>query len=279
MIDQIMAGMSQGFNPSLAFDGTAGTYMMKDINKNTVAIFKPIDEEAYAPNNPRGYVGEFGQSSFRKGVLSGEGVIREVASFLLDHDNFAGVPETIFAEAIHPSFNYSSSQEMDSSAFDSNKDYINVMSSLINPTLSQMSSSSTAPESQKDSQMSEGIKMKYGSLQYFVKADDLASNYSSDLFSTSQVHKIGILDLRLMNLDRNDGNILIKKSAKRYELIPIDHSLSIPDNLEIYSYDICWMEWPQSEEPFRQKALDYIDKIDVLKDVKMLDNTFKFRKI
>ena len=114
IIEEIMRGMNQGLNPQLAFDGTAGTYMMKDVDRSTVAIFKPIDEEAYAPNNPRGYIGEFGQSSFRKGILSGEGVIREVASFLLDHDNFSSVPPTIFAEVMHPSFNYSSSREIDS---------------------------------------------------------------------------------------------------------------------------------------------------------------------
>jgi len=53
--------------------------------------------------------------------------------------------------------------------------------------------------------------MKYGSLQRFVEAEDVASNFSSDLFSINQVHKIGILDIRTMNLDRNDGNILVRK--------------------------------------------------------------------
>jgi len=143
--------MSQGFNPQLAFDGTAGTYMMKDINRNTIAIFKPIDEEAYAPNNPRGYVGEFGQSSFRKGILSGEGVIREVASFLLDHDNFSSVPPTIFAEVMHPSFNYSSSREMDSSDFGSNDEYNNIISSLVNPSESEQNLDSTNQTSGEDS--------------------------------------------------------------------------------------------------------------------------------
>lgn len=28
----------------------------------------------------------------------------------------------------------------------------------------------------------------------------------------SEVHKIALLDLRILNCDRNDGNILIKKS-------------------------------------------------------------------
>ena len=282
-----MKGMVQGLNPKLAFDGTAGTYMMKDQHRNTIAIFKPIDEEAYAPNNPRGYIGEFGQSSFRNGILSGEGVIREVASSLLDHESFSGVPKTIFAEAMHPSFNYSS-QEMDSSDFgNDNKNYTSTISSLVNPSLSENGSRSASNAGEANLIKNNSPKMKYGSLQRFVNADDLASNYSSDLFSVDEVHKIGILDLRIMNLDRNDGNILVKvkqrkedkKTINFYKLTPIDHSLSIPDNLEVYSYDICWMDWEQSEVPFSQKSRDFIKGLDILKDIQMLDNLFKFRKI
>lgn len=105
------------------------------------------------------------------------------------------------------------------------------------------------------------------------------------MFSVEEVHKIGILDLRVFNLDRNDGNILVRKIPSKkhkhkyeYELIPIDHAMSIPDNLEIYPYEICWMDWEQTQAKFSEKTLKYIESIDVLKDVKMLDHTFKFRK-
>lgn len=276
-----------GLGPQLAFDGTAGTYQMRDTDRKIRGIFKPIDEEAYAPNNPRGYVGDFGQTSFRNGVLSGEGVIREVASFMMDHEHFAEVPPTYFVEAMHPSFNYSGNQEVDSTNFENGtKQYKNVITSLIEPSDSEQSSESTAATG--SSPKGPKVGMKYGSLQYFIRADDLASNYCSDLFSVDEVHKIAVLDLRIMNLDRNDGNILVRKvplkkskgSAKyEYKLYPIDHSLSIPDNLEVYSYDICWMDWEQAHVPFSTKSLAYIKKLDVLKDIKMLDTTFKFRRI
>jgi len=245
-LESMMKGMAAGLNPELAFDGTAGTYMMKDPERNNTGIFKPIDEEAFAPNNPRGHIGDFGQSSFRKGVLSGEGVIREVASYLMDHDESARVPPTIFAEAMHPTFEYSSG-EMDFSDFgNDNGSYNNVISSLVDPSLPEHASDSTENTGKNDSPKNEPQKMKYGSLQCFEPSHGEASNYSSDLFPKDQVHRIGILDLRIMNLDRNDGNILVKeveviiKKKKKFKcsLIPIDHSLSIPDNLEIYSYDI-----------------------------------------
>lgn len=74
---------------------------MRDFSKKTVAIFKPIDEEPFAPNNPRGHEGPFGSPTFRPGVLSGESCIREVAAYLMDHGRFAGVPPTTLVEVVH----------------------------------------------------------------------------------------------------------------------------------------------------------------------------------
>ena len=39
-------------------------------------------------------------------------------------------------------------------------------------------------------------------------------NFSSDLFPIDEIHKIAILDLRLMNLDRNETNILVRIESK-----------------------------------------------------------------
>jgi len=39
------------------------------------------------------------------------------------------------------------------------------------------------------------------------------------------------------------------------------------------------MDWKQSEEKFSEKSLAYINSIDVLKDVTMLDHEFKFREV
>jgi len=56
-----------------------------------------------------------------------------------------------------------------------------------------------------------GQHSKQGVFQKFVKFDDMACDLSSSLFPTEEVHKIGILDLRLNNADRNDGNILVQR--------------------------------------------------------------------
>ena len=77
---------------------------MRGISKKPLAVFKPIDEEAFAPNNPRDHVGPFGSNTFRAGVLSGEACIREVTAYLLDKDGFSGVPPTTMVETAHDSF-------------------------------------------------------------------------------------------------------------------------------------------------------------------------------
>lgn len=105
LIENVKLGFLEGLIPNLIPDGTSGTYKLKNSTKEVIALFKPIDEEAFAPNNQKGYTGKFGQESFRKGILSGEGSIREVVAYLLDKKNFFKVPETTFVEISHPSFN------------------------------------------------------------------------------------------------------------------------------------------------------------------------------
>lgn len=95
--------------------------------------------------------------------------------------------------------------------------------------------------------------MKFGSLQQFVESEGAVENFSPDNFHRDEVHKIAILDLRLLNLDRNEQNILVrnkikmdKKTNKKRQvrtLVPIDHGLCIPDNLAICSFDIAWLSW------------------------------------
>jgi hypothetical protein len=91
--------------------------------------------------------------------------------------------------------------------------------------------------------------MKVGSLQLFCENEGAIEDFSPDLFHKDEIHKIAILDLRLLNIDRNDQNILVtskinKKTGKRVKtLIPIDHGLCIPDNLAVCSFDLQWLSW------------------------------------
>lgn len=128
LIDQ---GLQKGLKPILTDDGTSGTWLFRGPNKQTLAVFKPIDEEAFAPNNPRDHIGPFGSKTFRAGVLSGEACIREVAAYLIDTDGFSGVPPTTMVETTHESlktFKFSSFKIAASCS-----DFLDMMTSIISP--------------------------------------------------------------------------------------------------------------------------------------------------
>ena len=103
-IAEIEKGFNKGYFPKLTDDGTSGCYMLRGLNRIPLAIFKPIDEEQFAPNNPRDFKGPFGSSTFRPGVISGESTVREIAAYLLDHEHFSGVPQTHLISICHETF-------------------------------------------------------------------------------------------------------------------------------------------------------------------------------
>lgn len=71
------------------------------------------------------------------------------------------------------------------------------------------------------------------------------------------IHRIAILDIRILNCDRNLENILIKKVEKNkpFKLIPIDHGFSLPDPIEIYDYEVSWSDWKSAKKPFTKEEL------------------------
>eukprot|EP00357_Protocruzia_adherens_P017112 CAMPEP_0115033952 /NCGR_PEP_ID=MMETSP0216-20121206/40287_1 /TAXON_ID=223996 /ORGANISM="Protocruzia adherens, Strain Boccale" /LENGTH=692 /DNA_ID=CAMNT_0002412595 /DNA_START=459 /DNA_END=2538 /DNA_ORIENTATION=+ len=264
LIEDVKAGFAQGFAPELTLDGTGGTYFLKDIQQKFRGVFKPLDEEAFAPNNPRNYIGKFGQTGMRNGVLSGESALREVGAFLLDHEGFHNVPRTLFVEAFHHNF-YNVNEDREAV----NEEYSDFLSKLIPGKICKKMSNSQ-------------LMMKYGSLQEFMVHDDLAENYAPSIFSVVEVQKIAILDIRLLNMDRNSVNILLKKRVsrdgkKKFKLIPIDHGLCMPDVFEITIYDLQWMEWAQTREPICKKGLEHIEKLDPRADVEKLKKNLYLR--
>lgn len=84
-------------------DGVNGAYLVKR-DETKLGIFKPIDEEAYAPNNRKGKVGAFGKESpLRPGITVGDAAIKEISAYLLDHGHIAQVPETEIVSLSTPS--------------------------------------------------------------------------------------------------------------------------------------------------------------------------------
>ncbi|KAL1191645.1 Phosphatidylinositol 4-kinase gamma 4 [Cardamine amara subsp. amara] len=113
MIKSASDGLKSGNSPVRSREGTGGAYFMQSSSGNKfVGVFKPIDEEPMAENNPRGLPLSPSGEGLKKGTKVGEGALREVAAYVLDHPKsgeekgFAGVPPTTMIECLHPEFNH-----------------------------------------------------------------------------------------------------------------------------------------------------------------------------
>mmetsp|Transcript_34857 Transcript_34857/g.53522 ORF Transcript_34857/g.53522 Transcript_34857/m.53522 type:complete len:168 (+) Transcript_34857:1371-1874(+) len=53
--------------------------------------------------------------------------------------------------------------------------------------------------------------------------------------------------------------------------------MSIPDKIEVSSYNLYWLGTDAAERPFSKQSLEFIRNIDIMVDIKRLDQTFKFR--
>jgi len=112
MISSTIAGLEKGHLPVMSAEGSGGVYFMRDATgQKNVAVFKPIDEEPMAENNPRGLPLSTDGEGMKRGTIVGEGALREVAAYILDHPvgdhisghtvGFSGVPPTTLVRSIH----------------------------------------------------------------------------------------------------------------------------------------------------------------------------------
>lgn len=244
LVDDVVTAIRSGVDPVPISSGLGGSYYFRNVLGDRVAIVKPTDEEPFAPNNPKGFVGRaLGQPGLKKSVRVGETGFREVAAFLLDHDNFANVPATALVKITHSIFN------------------INC----------PVNGGNLAPAHDQQQQ----VNSKIASFQQFIAHDFDASDHGTSSFPVAAVHRIGILDIRIFNTDRHAGNVLVRKlngGTGRFgcqtELFPIDHGMCLPENLEDPYFE--WIHWAQASIPFSEEELEYIRNLDPTKDVQML---------
>lgn len=293
IIQQARRGITLGLKPDLVLDGSGGTYFLHDARKVRVAVFKPADEEPYAENNPRGYVRQGASTStsdyrtaapghgtgtgpgpaydnnysydysnmgiasdsmsMRAGIIPGEACLREVAAYILDHDSFSGVPMTTLTEARHPAFHSNGSMLKLSQGG----------AALGNHSLQLGSSSTKPPETLK----------KVGSCQEYVNGECSMDDLSPSKISVDEVHKIAVLDIRIMNADRNSANLICRRKPQDpdfFELFPIDHGYCLRTVADVSWFDWCWLDWPQMKQPISKKTRSYILNLDIEKDARML---------
>ncbi|RVX14165.1 Phosphatidylinositol 4-kinase gamma 7 [Vitis vinifera] len=106
LVKDIVTAVKHGVDPIPVHSGLGGAYYFKNKKGESVAIVKPTDEEPFAPNNPKGFIGKaLGQPGLKRSVRVGETGFREVAAYLLDRDHFANVPATVLVKITHSVFN------------------------------------------------------------------------------------------------------------------------------------------------------------------------------
>ncbi|KAK6276079.1 hypothetical protein POUND7_005788 [Theobroma cacao] len=237
LVKDIIRAIKNGVDPIPVNSGLGGAYYFRNIKGENAAIVKPTDEEPFAPNNPKGFVGKaLGQPGLKHSVRVGETGFREVAAYLLDYGHFANVPPTVLVKVTHSVFNVN--------------DGVN------------------RNKHQKKKKVS-----KIASLQQFIPHDFDASDHGTSSFPVDAIHRIGILDVRIFNTDRHAGNLLVRKLSEvegfgQVELIPIDHGLCLPESLEDPYFE--WIHWPQASIPFSADELEYIKNLDPVRDCDML---------
>ncbi|XP_074263403.1 phosphatidylinositol 4-kinase gamma 4-like [Silene latifolia] len=236
VIEMTKNGLANGHSPIMSAEGSGGAYLMRDsTGSEYVSVFKPIDEEPKATNNPHGLPSTPSGEGLKRGTRVGGGAFREVAAYLLDHPisgrrgisrdaiGFSGVPPTGMVKCLHNGFNHPN-----------------------------------------------GIKDKIGSLQKFMKNNGSCEDIGPGAFPVEEVHKISVLDMRLANADRHSGNILFSKDGEtgRITLIPIDHGYCLPESFEDCTFD--WLYWPQAKQPYSPETVNYIKSLDAEADIELL---------
>jgi len=252
LVQSAWEGLKTGNSPVLCEIGVGGTYFMHDPSNNVVGVFKPQDEEPFNINNPKGFMPRRGSDAgLKEGILVGEASVRECAAFVLDYDNFSGVPPTDLVLCQHPVFH----------------------SNPIPLEDSEQATPSPQPHRLKS-------KIKVGSFQQYREHDGDTEEQPRSLiskFPVGEVHKIALLDVRLFNTDRHGGNVLYKEwtdmfKNKTYELIPIDHGYTMPSTLDEAWFE--WQSWPQAKQKMEPRTKEYIHSLDAEMDIKLLKRKF-----
>ncbi|GJD10915.1 Phosphatidylinositol 4-kinase gamma 4 [Galdieria sulphuraria] len=228
-----------------ARSGVSGTYFLKQntSSQNVLGVFKPSDEEPCVENSKTMNSSSSQRGSWLSAVYSchysGQGALKEVAAYLLDHGVFCAVPQTVLASCdIDLGGGYGSDKGSNLYGQDS-------------------------------------LETKTGAFQVYVPNVGDAEDYGPGVFSVDAVQRIAFFDLRVLNCDRHGGNLLVTKSTNgnSFQLVPIDHGFILPDKFQSYPWPV-WMDWPQVKEPVCEDVRRYAETLDGEMDARLiLDET------
>lgn len=123
-------------------------------------------------------------------------------------------------------------------------------------------------------------RLVQGSFQRYVEHQGTAEDVGANSFHVEDIQKIAILDLRILNLDRHGGNLLVKRtqpdvasrriSWEHSALIPIDHGFCLPDYKDLSDIYFGWTYWKQACQQWSKESLATIASFDPVAEAKSL---------
>ena len=278
LVRDVEHAITSGILPERIWQGSSGSYFVRNQRKDIVAVFKPKTEEPYSVLNPK-YTKWcqrmccpccFG----RKCLLHNQGYLSEAgASVVSEWLQLDIVPKTKLVWLASETFNYSRIAKAKSNA----KKGIMAKTPAIGKRFKRL-----------------GLPLKVGSLQTFVKgyknADECLKRFSYEQLPQKtlknfqlQFEKLVILDYIIRNTDRGNDNWLIRFDLNSEEekqgegeeegenwnvvqvpkisIAAIDNGLAFPfkhpDTWRTYPYQWAWLQ-PYSDVPFSEETVQNV---------------------
>jgi len=285
-----------------ALDGISGTYLVngRDDERKRY-IFKPNDEEPY--DEVMGPSGTLTRVPKKEGIEYGQTAIKEFAAYVLD-GGWAGVPPTTLVagrlnrqkktrsySALPSAGKYippwkRRAKKTPESKTEVKGDTKNKSLVLGKYTLRSISEDSGKMEKKRLAELEKLRQpLKFGSLQSYVPhigdCEDRGPAFFLK-FSAEDVHRIGVLDIRLLNLDRHLGNILVTErkmplvahngdaGEPPVKLVPIDHAYILPHFKHTCDARFEWLQFKQAKQPFSEETKRYIEQLNPFEDAAKL---------
>jgi len=268
LIKEAETAVDQGVYPTRIYQGSSGSYFVKNVEGKTIGVFKPKDEEPYGRLNPKWTKWMhrmccpccFGRSC----LIPNQGYMSEAGASLVDQKlGLNVVPNTKVVKLSSETFNYLRIDVEKSKA----KKAVNEHFPKVGRKFNRL-----------------GLPPKKGSFQVFVEnfkdADFHLRKFESDPLDPDtskdfqlQFEKLVVLDYIIRNTDRGNDNWLInyKKAMAASEneeegtpasiqVAAIDNGLAFPikhpDSWRAYPYHWAWL--PYAKIPFSQETRDLV---------------------
>jgi len=286
IVQEAQEAIEAAVYPERIVQGSSGSYFVKNVNRETIGVFKPKDEEPYGERNPKW--GKYIQRTlcpcaFGRGCLVlNQGYLSEAGASLVDQKlklNVVPVTKVVWLTA--KTFSYS---KIDRATANSKQRIYNQF-----PTIGRHFHRI-------------GLKRKVGSFQLFVRGykdaayfmgqmeqEDLPDSTKRDF--QIQFERLVVLDYIIRNTDRGNDNWLIKyergdvdpdqaddvdwNSVKlpTVKIAAIDNGLAFPfkhpDEWRAYPFGWAWLK--QARQPFsddtRRNVLPYLDDLEFVMEM------------